>query len=148
MDLTSFVKIELVIATNFDLVWKDSISTLGQVHNCYGYINAYEKVLQTLTFRDLVALSALLIAFRWMSSSVGVFIEFSGCSDLPSRLVNDVGSASFTTALAVMTLLFMRLAFDLLWVASNVSVFWIYMLTEDPNPFSSLSHMPCLPAIG
>jgi hypothetical protein len=148
MDLTSFIKIELVIATNFDLVWKDSISNLGQVHNCYGYINAYEKVLQTLNFRDLVAVSALLIAFVWMSSAVGVFVEFSGCSDLPSRLVNDVGSASFTTAFAVMTLLFMRLAFDLLWVASNLSVFWGYMMTDDTYPFSSLPHMPCLPAIG
>lgn len=148
MDLSSFIKIELVIATNFELVWKDRISSLGQIQHCYGYMNTYENVLQTWSFRDLISICGLLIAFGWMSSAVNVFIEFSGCSDLPSRLVNDVGGASFTTALVVLTLIFVRLAFGLLWVASNIAVFWGYMLTDSPNPFSNLPHMPCLTVIG
>lgn len=148
MNLTAFVKIELLVATNFELVWKDSISTLGRAQNCYGYMNAYENVLKSLSFSDLMALCGLLIAFGWMISAVMVFFEFSRGTDLPSRLVNDVGNASFKTAASVVCLLFIRLAFNLLWVASNVSVFWAYILSDNSAPFSSMPHMPCIPAIG
>jgi hypothetical protein len=40
------------------------------------------------------------------------------------------------------------LAFGLLWIASNIAVFWGYMLTDSSNPFSNLPHMHCLPVIG
>jgi hypothetical protein len=148
MDLTSFIKIELVIATNFDFVWKDTISTLGQNQYCYGYMGAYEHVLQSFTFRDLMSLCGLSIAFIWMSSVVKVFFEFSSGADLPSRLVNDAGSASFTTAFTILALVLLRMAFDIVWVSSNVAVFWVHVLTDSTNPFTSLGHMGCLPAIG
>jgi hypothetical protein len=148
MDTTSVIKIEFVIAINFELVWKDSISSLGQVHNCYGYINTYENVLNSFGIRDVFALIGLLIAFGWTSSSVSVFFEFSGTADLPSRLVNDAGRTSFLSACAVLALLSVRLAFNLLWIASNVIVFWVYILANSANPLLAMPHMPCIPAIG
>jgi hypothetical protein len=148
MNLTAFVKIELVVATNFELVWKDSILALGRVHNCYGYMNAYENVLKSLNFTDLMASCGLLIAFGWMISVVKVFIEFSRGTDLPSRLVNDAGAASFKTAASVVCLIFSRLAFNLIWAASNMSIFWAYVLSENSAPFSSMPHLPCIPTIG
>lgn len=148
METSSVIKIESVIATNFELVWKDYILSLGQVHNCYGYINTYENVLKSFSFRDVIALSGLLIAFCWMSSAISIFLEFSGTGDLPSRLVHDVGRMSFASACAVIILLCIRSFFYLLWVASNMAVFWAYLVTTGENPINILPHIPCLPAIG
>ena len=148
MDLTSFIHIEAVIATNFELVWKDAITSLGQIQNCYGYMNAYENVLQPYSLRDLISLSGLLIAVGWMSAAVKVFAEFSEGPDLPSRLVNEVGCASRMTALAVLTLLCLRLGFTLLRVATNIAAFSNILLNDSSNPFSSIRHMACFPVIG
>jgi succinate dehydrogenase hydrophobic anchor subunit len=148
MEMSSVINIETVVATNFELVWKDSIASLGQVHNCYGYMNSYENVLKSFGIRDLLALTGLLIAFGWMSSAVNVFLEFSGTADLPSRLVNDAGRMSFVSACVIIALLFVRLTFYLLWAASNVTVFWMSVFSSGANPIFIMPHMPCLPAIG
>ena len=148
MDMTSFIQIEAVVATNLELVWKETISSLGQIKNCYGYMNAYENVLQAFGLRDLISLGGLLIAFGWMSAAVKVFAEFSQDPDLPSRLVNDAGSASRMTAWAVLTLIALRLGFILLRVATNIAIFSSYLLNDSSNPFSTMPHVPCLPVTG
>jgi hypothetical protein len=147
-DRSTPIKIELVVATNFELVWKDSIAALGQVHYCYGYMNAYDNVLKYFSFRDLVALSGLFIAFGWMSSVVNVFIEFSGTADLSSRLVNDVGRMAFVSACAVIALIFIRLAFVTMWAVSNATIFWMYVLGDGTSTISTMPHIPCIPTIG
>jgi hypothetical protein len=147
-DLISYAKIELVIATNFELVWKDEINSLGQSQRCFGNMQAHENVFKSFSFRDTMTFCGLVIAFNWIATACKVFVEFSQGPDLPSRLVNEVGSASFITTAAVAIMIFLKLAFFTLRFVSNTLIFGGYLLTADSNPYLSAPHFACLPVIG
>jgi hypothetical protein len=118
-DLISYAKIELVIATNFEVVWKDEINSLGQSQRCFGNMQAHENVFKSFSFRDTMTFCGLVIAFNWIATACKVFVEFSQGPDLPSRLVNEVGSASFITTAAVAIMIFLKLAIDIWWLFAH-----------------------------
>lgn len=148
MDTTTYIRIESVIAPNFELVWKDAIKSLGQSKRCYGYMTAYESVVQKIDLRDLFSQGGLLISFFWICGAMKTFLEFSQGPDLPSRLVNDIGRASWVTVFAVMSMLFLRTCYALIRVSTGFAAFSSYFIHVDSNPFIDMPHIACLPAAG